>query len=177
MTEIYYPREGERKPTGHCQSQGECLRQGTNDCCCGPDTRGNSSHQAMSKYEQVHSWELMQFGSLRDTGQRANPSGKAHYPLQTVAVSCRPQLQQALPKHPSCGCPSLSPAWLIFSCFAVLFSYIAFPPCFWFCIVASLVFGIHCHLWICLLAWLLTSFLIPIFILFFFFFSLCKWVR
>lgn len=106
MTKVYYPREGERKPTSHCQSQGECLRQGTNDCCCGPDTRGNSSQQAMSKHKlrPIHSWELMHFGSVRDTRPRANPSGKAHYPLQTVAVSCRPQLQQALPKHPSCGC-------------------------------------------------------------------------
>lgn len=109
MTKVYYPREGERKPTGHCQSQGDCLRQGTNDCRCGPDTRGNGSHQAMSKHElqPIHSWELMQFGSVRDTRPRANPSGKAHYPLQTVAVSCRPQLQQALPKAPSSPQPDL----------------------------------------------------------------------
>ena len=106
MTEVHYRREGEHKPTGHCQSQGECLRQGTNDCPCGLDPRGNSSHQAMSRHKlrPIHSWELMQFGSARDTMPRANPSGKVHYPVQTVAVSCRPQLQQALPKHPTCGC-------------------------------------------------------------------------
>lgn len=90
-----------------------------------------------------------------------------HYPLQTVAVPCRPQLQQALPKHPTCGChtpPSPQPD-LFFHILQYSLVILHFPHVSWFCIVVSLVFSTHFHLWICLLAWLLSSFMIPIFIL------------
>ena len=52
--------------------------------------------------------------------------------------------------------------------FRVLFQYIAFFMfffCVLFCIFGSLVFSIHFHLKICYLTWLLSSFLVPVFIL------------
>ena len=58
------------------------------------------------------------------------------------------------------------------------FCYTVSCPCFWFCIFATLVFSVCFHLWICLLIWLVPSFLVPSYSFLVFFFvwvwvSLC----
>ena len=47
---------------------------------------------------------------------------------------------------------------LFFPISTVLFRYLTFFPCFWFCVVVSLVFSVCFHLWACVLVLLLYSF-------------------
>ena len=52
-------------------------------------------------------------------------------------------------------------------------------PCFWFCIYTTLDFIINFHLYLCLLAWLLSSFFDSYFFILFLFslFAVCKTVK
>ena len=58
--------------------------------------------------------------------------------------------------------------FIIFPIFTVLFNYIAFSPCFWFCIFADLVFSIHFTMGSFLV--LISYFLTPVFTVIFVFF-------
>ena len=60
-----------------------------------------------------------------------------------------------------------------FLIFIEIFCYIAFFPCFWFCIFAGLLFSVCFHLWVCILHWLLPSF-DSSFCYFFYSLSLCE---
>lgn len=88
-----------------------------------------------------------------DTMPRANPWESA-LPTSDCSSSLQAlNCSRHSPKHPLwLPYPSLSPTLTWLSYFTVLFLVIAFSPCFQFCIVVSLVFSTHFHLWICLLA-------------------------
>ena len=58
--------------------------------------------------------------------------------------------------------------FIIFPIFTVLFNYIAFSPCFWFCIFADLVFSIHFTMGSFIV--LISYFLTPVFTVIFVFF-------
>lgn len=117
------------------------------------------------KLQPIHSGSLCSL-TLRGHNAQGQSLWESALPTSDCSSSLQASTAAGTPQTPHlCYHTPPSPQPDLFSYFTVLFSYIAFPPCFWFCIVVSLVFSTHFHLWICLLAWLLSSFMIPIFIL------------
>ena len=100
---ILQSQSGKHRLGGHCQSLQNCQRQRTR-CCCSPNSRSHSYHQAVSRHWLLPtpSWEPMQLGSDEGPtvwghltwGSAWSTSDCSNFPqaLDTAGTLCTPKL-------------------------------------------------------------------------------------